>query len=343
MAWSKLSQRGLAPVPAPVADSEAPGADVIPIHGKTVVAATPSDVIRRDGFKPATPVADRPWRLLLVPPTPGARTRTFNVARWQAKLVFGAIGVLVLLAIADVTAIAFALRAEENVISPEEAAALRDGLLATEDSLNEARATLAASAEFTRDSIAASGAGTDKGRAAFLERRRSELALSRATRKAAMPSKAETRSIIERLPVIGAIASRFSWGRKHPILGLVRPHLGVDVAAPYGTRITAPAAGRVTFVGYKLAYGQVVEMEHPGGITTRYAHCSLILVSEGDEVKRGQLIATVGSSGLTTGPHLHYEVKVNGRNVDPMRFKMPQPADSAPSASGVAPQIEEKP
>ena len=190
------------------------------------------------------------------------------------KAALSVLGVLVLIAAADVTGLVLSLRGEDSMMTPEEASALRDGLLATEDSLNEARATLAAHAEFTRDSIASSGAGTESGRAAFLERRRRELALTRTPSRRATPVPAESRSIIAGLPVIGAIASRFSMSRKHPVLGFNRPHLGVDVAARYGTSITAPASGRVTFVGHKLAYGLVVEMEHPGGITTRYAHCS---------------------------------------------------------------------
>jgi murein DD-endopeptidase MepM/ murein hydrolase activator NlpD len=117
---------------------------------------------------------------------------------------------------------------------------------------------------------------------------------------------------------------------------MVRPHLGVDVAAPRGTRIVAPAPGRVTFVGRKFAFGLVVEIDHGGGIMTRYAHCRSALVKAGDQVKHGQTIARVGSSGLTTGPHLHYEVYVSGRAVDPMRFKMPQPADTVRAAPAPA-------
>ena len=143
--------------------------------------------------------------------------------------------------------------------------------------------------------------------------------------------------MIEGLPVIGRIASTFSYARRHPLLHLIRPHLGVDVAARYGTRITAPADGRVTFVGKRFGYGNVVEMTHANGISTRYAHCSSIVVGEGQDVKRGMLIATVGSTGLTTGPHLHYEVMLNGRQIDPLHFKFPAGSDSVPVHEGVAP------
>jgi murein DD-endopeptidase MepM/ murein hydrolase activator NlpD len=136
---------------------------------------------------------------------------------------------------------------------------------------------------------------------------------------------------IENLPVIGAIASRFSRARRHPLLHIVRPPLGVDVAAPRGTQITAPAPGRVSFVGRKFGFGLVIEIVHGNGVKTRYAHCGRALVALGAQVARGMPIATVGTSGLSTGPHLHYEVLVNGRQVDPLRFRMPQAGDNVTS------------
>jgi len=138
--------------------------------------------------------------------------------------------------------------------------------------------------------------------------------------------------------VIGAIASRFSRSRRHPLLHVVRPHLGVDVAARRGTQITAPAPGRVAFVGRKFGFGLVVEIDHGNGVLTRYAHCGTALVGAGARVERGVPIATVGTSGLATGPHLHYEVLVNGRQVDPLRYKLVQPsADTATAPAPVAP------
>jgi murein DD-endopeptidase MepM/ murein hydrolase activator NlpD len=142
---------------------------------------------------------------------------------------------------------------------------------------------------------------------------------------------------VEGLPVIGAIASRFSRARRHPLLKVVRPHLGVDVAARRGTQITAPAAGRVSFVGRKFGFGLVVEIDHGNGVVTRYAHCGSSLVSPGSRVERGVPIATVGTSGLATGPHLHYEVLVRGRQVDPLRYKIAQPAADSAAAPTPAP------
>jgi murein DD-endopeptidase MepM/ murein hydrolase activator NlpD len=123
-----------------------------------------------------------------------------------------------------------------------------------------------------------------------------------------------------KLPVFGVITSRFSRSRWHPILHLFRPHKGVDVAAPYGSNITAPAAGRVTFVGRKLGDGLMVELDHGAGVQSIYAHCSAVKVRVGDFVSFGDVIAQVGSSGLSTAPHVHFEVRVRGEPVDPLKY-----------------------
>jgi murein DD-endopeptidase MepM/ murein hydrolase activator NlpD len=122
------------------------------------------------------------------------------------------------------------------------------------------------------------------------------------------------------LPAVGPITSRFSRSRWHPILRIFRPHKGVDVAAPYGSNITAPAAGRVTFVGRKLGDGLMVELDHGAGVTSRYAHCSAVKVKVGDFVSFGDVIALVGSSGLSTAAHVHFEVRVRGEPVDPLKY-----------------------
>jgi murein DD-endopeptidase MepM/ murein hydrolase activator NlpD len=123
------------------------------------------------------------------------------------------------------------------------------------------------------------------------------------------------------MPVASArISSGFSANRLHPVLDIFRAHRGVDLAAARGTNIVAPAAGRVRSVGWKLGYGQTVELEHSGDVTTLYAHCNSTLVRKGDRVAAGAVIATVGSTGLATGPHVHFEVFSKGRSVDPIRF-----------------------
>jgi murein DD-endopeptidase MepM/ murein hydrolase activator NlpD len=125
------------------------------------------------------------------------------------------------------------------------------------------------------------------------------------------------------MPTTGWLASAFSSMRMHPILHIERPHDGIDVVAPSGTPIEAPAAGVVTSAGWESGYGNVVTIDHGFGLVTKYAHTSRLLVTAGQHVKRGDRIALVGSTGLATGPHLHYEVHVNGKAVDPLHYVLP--------------------
>lgn len=122
------------------------------------------------------------------------------------------------------------------------------------------------------------------------------------------------------LPVAGHISSGFSRARMHPIMSVLRSHQGVDLAAPTGTPIVAAAAGKVRYVGWRLGYGLTVELEHSGEVITRYAHCREATVRVGDPVVAGDPIATVGSSGVATGPHVHFEVIAKGQSVDPIKF-----------------------
>lgn len=116
------------------------------------------------------------------------------------------------------------------------------------------------------------------------------------------------------------ISSRFSSGRRHPVLGYVRPHYGVDYAAITGTPIHAAGEGRITFAGVKGGYGKVVEISHAGGIKTLYAHMSKIAKSTriGAFVRQGTYIGNVGSTGLSTGPHLHFGVYKNNKPINPL-------------------------
>ena len=125
------------------------------------------------------------------------------------------------------------------------------------------------------------------------------------------------------MPTTGWLSSEFSKARFHPILHLTRPHEGIDLAAPYGTPVVAPAAGVVERVTVQTGYGNVLEIDHGNGVETKYAHLSRIDVHVGQHVTRGQPIAAVGNSGLSTGPHLHYEVHVNGKVVDPLTYVLP--------------------
>jgi murein DD-endopeptidase MepM/ murein hydrolase activator NlpD len=113
------------------------------------------------------------------------------------------------------------------------------------------------------------------------------------------------------------VTSAFRMDRMHPILRRVLPHLGVDYGAAYGTPVYATADGSVAFAGDRGGYGNMVEVQHPNGYETRYAHLSRIAVRPHQPVRQGDLLGYVGMSGLATGPHLHYEVRRKGRPVDP--------------------------
>ncbi len=109
--------------------------------------------------------------------------------------------------------------------------------------------------------------------------------------------------------------------RFHPILKRWRPHHGIDYAAPYGTPVHAVASGRVVFAGWRGGYGRTVVIKHKNGYSTLYGHLSRILVRVGQHVDQGQTIGLVGSTGLSTGPHLHYEVRHYGRRINPSLIK----------------------
>lgn len=130
-------------------------------------------------------------------------------------------------------------------------------------------------------------------------------------------------------PVSGRLSSGFGL-RRHPILGFSRMHAGIDYAAPSGTPIYAASAGRVTFAGRNGGHGNYVRLSHDGRLGTGYSHMSRIAVQAGDRVRQGQVIGYVGSTGLSTGPHLHYEVYRNGGVVNPMSVRFAQ----APILSG---------
>lgn len=121
------------------------------------------------------------------------------------------------------------------------------------------------------------------------------------------------------LPVAGRITSSFGT-RIHPVFKTKTTHTGVDIAAPKGTAINAADAGEILYTGWLRGYGQVVIVDHGADLTTVYAHMSKIETTEGAKVRRGQLIGRVGSTGVSTGNHLHFETRVNGEAVNPMRY-----------------------
>jgi murein DD-endopeptidase MepM/ murein hydrolase activator NlpD len=124
-----------------------------------------------------------------------------------------------------------------------------------------------------------------------------------------------------RMPLSGdpSVTSGFGY-RADPFLGRLALHPGVDLAEAYGAEIHAAASGRVVHAGPAGGYGIMVEIDHGNGLATRYAHMSEMLVEEGEAVDKGAALGKLGSTGRSTGPHLHYEVRVDGEPVDPERY-----------------------
>jgi murein DD-endopeptidase MepM/ murein hydrolase activator NlpD len=120
-------------------------------------------------------------------------------------------------------------------------------------------------------------------------------------------------------PTPGPVTSGFGY-RVHPIYGYRRLHAGIDIGAPVGQGIVAALGGTVITAGPAGTYGNLVVVDHGDGLTTAYAHQSRVLVSTGQRVAKGQRIGLVGTTGASTGPHLHFETRVNGDPVDPMRY-----------------------
>jgi murein DD-endopeptidase MepM/ murein hydrolase activator NlpD len=126
-------------------------------------------------------------------------------------------------------------------------------------------------------------------------------------------------------PVWGQISSRFGDTRLSAYSGGTRPHKGLDIAAPRGTPIVAPSDGVVSFVGQESDVGRLMLIDHGHGIFTMYGHLNKAFVRRGDKISKGQMIAAVGSSGNCTGPHLHYEVRILGKQVNPVSYLSESP------------------
>ena len=126
-------------------------------------------------------------------------------------------------------------------------------------------------------------------------------------------------SIPRAWPADGLLTSRFGY-RRSPMTGVQQFHRGIDIAAPKNTPIYAPGAGVVTLSQYVTGYGNLVELDHGNGVITRYAHNSSLKVQTGQLVNKGDLIALIGSTGRSTGPHLHYEIRIDGVAVDPINY-----------------------
>ena len=134
------------------------------------------------------------------------------------------------------------------------------------------------------------------------------------------------KKFLVRKPVNNAMMRSGFGSRRHPILGYSRMHTGVDWATPYGTPIFASGNGVIDRIGWEGGYGKYISIKHPNGYETAYGHMSAYAkgMDTGKRVRQGQVIGYVGSTGLSTGAHVHYEIKVNGRFVDPLRVRLPR-------------------
>jgi murein DD-endopeptidase MepM/ murein hydrolase activator NlpD len=191
------------------------------------------------------------------------------------------------------------------------------------DSLADERRNLVSLASIRRHSVASEVAQMEDLSAAeeseleglILERERELAAAQRAAGIAGAPPSAGGLGNFS-WPVTGTITSPFGW-RTNPLGGGPEFHQGLDIAAPMGTAVTAAAAGTVIMAQWYGGYGNYVLIDHGGGYSTGYGHLSAIYVSTGQSVARGQAIGAVGSTGQSTGPHLHFEVRIAGKPVDP--------------------------
>jgi murein DD-endopeptidase MepM/ murein hydrolase activator NlpD len=303
--------------------------------------------------------AERRWTVMLVPHGSGA-SRAVEVSQTVVKALVGIGGVVALLfLVLGGTALSRGVNVtksraleHENQVLASEIQRLRERLVGLRDTLNkfsdreQAMRLLAGltpidqdvqqagiggpSGQWSeRDSLAAAGPNGQQALAARIDMdqltRRANI-LVRSINEAydsASSQRARYAALPSIMPTKGWLTSAFAREREHPILHLARPHEGIDLSAKMGMEIDAPAAGVVTQVSWVEGYGNMLTIDHGYGLVTRYAHCSKILVVRGQRVKRGQAIANVGSTGLSTGPHLHYEVWVNGRPVNPMKYVLP--------------------
>jgi len=282
--------------------------------------------------------ADRRWTIMLVPNgCDAARTITVSsrAIKRAARLAGGAVFLVAVLVGAAFTR--SSLSSGEPKAPSRVLQARLDGLLDTIETIARRDEQIRLLAGLPQDSVAAllteHPADTSVIQRAglashpsleILIRRANSLAASFAEVSDTLSQHAERLSHIPSImPTAGWLSSAFSRSRFHPILHIARPHEGIDVSAPMGAPIVAPAAGTVTMVTVQTGYGNVLEIDHGDGIVTKYAHCSRIVVRVGQRVKRGQVIANVGNTGLSTGPHLHYEIHVNGRVVDPLTYVLP--------------------
>ena len=191
--------------------------------------------------------------------------------------------------------------------------------------------TSAAAADITapvQDSKAGSISGDSQFRQLFSQWRSLD-GVDEPVSTPAMPAPVMGVSIPSRMPLEDARMSSGYGMRTHPVLGGRRNHQGIDLSAPTGTPVYATADGIVSRANWFSSYGLFISVEHGGEMQTRYAHLSRLAVGEGQRVRKGEVIGYVGSTGRSTGPHLHYEVRVGGSSVNPVPYMVESQAREA--------------
>jgi murein DD-endopeptidase MepM/ murein hydrolase activator NlpD len=302
-------------------------------------------------------MSQKKWTLLLLGDSPEG-VRQFSISPRLIRWVAGGIGAISLITAVLFGLLLFngaaqvraAHLARENALLSEELDRFRDRVTSFEETLahlteQDGRVRQLAGLDVTDEDILEVGIGgpglasperrplwsldSELGETAFaveydlgaLERRARLLAASLSE---ATDSLSAHRDLLEStpsiLPVAGVLSSRFSASRIHPIHHVALPHEGIDVSAPKGTPILAAANGRIVYAGRKNGWGYTVEIDHGHGYLTRYAHASRILVRRGQTVNRGEVIAHVGSTGISNAPHLHYEIRIGGVAVNPLNY-----------------------
>jgi murein DD-endopeptidase MepM/ murein hydrolase activator NlpD len=338
---TKLGPKLIGPQPLRRRDSAARHVtEVIPLRPMVQPAPAEQAGTAKRNARRAAPVAERPWKVLIMSPSADSRTRSFDLARWQARVVLAAVTITLLLSGSFIAAVVTAVRSPELVLIGDEATEMRAKLAATEDSLNAAREEIglrdeaaAVADSLSTAMVISSDAPRLKSPLAGHGRRPNLSALLAPTSSSGRTGGS---SAGMGLPVIGVIASQFSRARWHPILHITRAHLGLDLAAPKGTTVTAPAPGVVMSVERSFTMGLVVEIRHANDVRSRYLHLSAASVHVGQHVLRGTPIAAVGSTGLATGPHLHYEVYVRGHPVNPLHYRYAANEAAAAAAADAA-------
>lgn len=210
----------------------------------------------------------------------------------------------------------------------QQALAIRDDVVARRSEVARARADVA---HLRSDAVAEADREADlltqvQGQRAEYERRKGELTRESSSITSFLRERQSRQTVVTHgdgtlaWPIPGARITSYYGNRRHPIFGTDRLHAGLDFAGSYGTPVGAAGAGEVLYVGWRGGYGNTVIVDHGGALATLYAHLSSISVADGQTVGVGTTVGRVGSTGYSTGPHLHFETRVDGNPVDPLQF-----------------------